>query len=47
MIMAEGRGMTKSEPKEDWEAHDAMHTLMRAGEIVKNKPLLARAKKAA
>lgn len=33
--------------REDWEAHDAMHTLMRAGEIVKNKPLLKRVRKKA
>lgn len=29
----------------DWEAHDGMHTLMRAGEIIRNKPLLKRVRK--
>lgn len=33
--------------REDWEAHDAMHTLMRAGEIVRDKSLLKRARKKA
>jgi len=47
--MAEGKGMTKSSPKgskktegpDPWEVRDAMHTLLRAGEIVKDKKMLA------
>lgn len=33
---------TASKPKkyDEWEVRDAMHTLMRAGEITKNKKLL-------
>ncbi len=31
----------------DWEASDAMHTLMRAGEIIHDKPLLMRVRKRA
>jgi hypothetical protein len=37
----------QSYEKEDWEAHDGMHTLMRAAEIVKDKALLKRVKKKA
>ncbi len=34
-------GQTKGKNKyEDYEVHDAMHTMMRAGEIVKDKKLL-------
>lgn len=45
--MAKKRSSDMPESREDWEAHDAMHTLMRAGEIVKNKGLLKRARKKA
>lgn len=38
---------TSYHDKEDYEAHDAMHTLMRAGEIVKDKKLMGRVKKKA
>jgi len=31
----------------DYEAHEAMHTLMRAGEIIKDKKLMMRVKKRA
>lgn len=34
-----------SESLEDWEARDAMHTLMRAHEIGQNKGLLKRVRK--
>jgi hypothetical protein len=30
----------KSHKHDDWEVHDAMHTMMRAGEIVKDKKLM-------
>lgn len=44
--MAEGRGMTKSPRKyEDYEVRDAMHTMMRAGEIVKDKTLMGHVRK--
>lgn len=45
--MAEGRGMTKSTPKkyDDYEIRDAMHTMLRAGEIVKDKKLMGHVKK--
>jgi hypothetical protein len=48
--MAEGRGMAEStvkKPKEydDYEIQDAMHTMLRAGEIVKDKKLLGHVKK--
>lgn len=39
--------MAPSPMKEDWEAHDAMHTMMRAGEIVKDKKLMERVRKKA
>lgn len=32
---------------DEWDARDAMHTLMRAGEIIADKPLLEAARKAA
>ena len=37
----------KSREHDDWEAHDAMHTLMRANEIRKDKKLMARVEKKA
>lgn len=37
----------KSHEREDWEAHDAMHTLMRADEIRKDKKLMSRVEKKA
>lgn len=40
--MANSKAMPHSH--EDWEAHDAMHTLMRAGEIIADKKLLKRAR---
>lgn len=44
--MAQGRGMTPTaEPREDYEAKDAMHTLLRAHEITKNKHLMGRVRK--
>jgi hypothetical protein len=45
--MAEGRGMSKSTPKkyDDYEIHDAMHTMLRAGEIVKDKKLMGHVRK--
>jgi hypothetical protein len=46
--MAEGRGMTKSPASkkyDDYEVRDAMHTMMRAGEIVKDKTLMGHVKK--
>ena len=49
--MAEGRGMTKSTPKSynhpdrHWEVREAMHTMLRAGEVIKDKKLLAEVKK--
>lgn len=45
--MAKKTRSTPPESREDWEAHDAMHTLMRAGEIVKDKKLLGRVRKQA
>jgi hypothetical protein len=47
--MAEGKGMTKSTPASNkksagpdpWEVRDAMHTMLRAGEITKDKKMLA------
>jgi hypothetical protein len=45
--MAKNYPSTASSSKDDWEAHDAMHTLMRAGEIIKDKKLLSRARKKA
>ena len=41
------RGPAKDGSEHDYEAHDAMHTLLRAGEIVKNKKLLSRVRKRA
>lgn len=38
-------GPVEDGSEHDWEAHDAMHTLMRAGKIVKNKKLMGRVKK--
>lgn len=48
--MAEGRGMTKStshkqKKYEDYEVRDAMHTMLRAGEIVKDKHLMGHVRK--
>lgn len=47
--MAEGRGMTKSPPSkkkyDDYEIRDAMHTMLRAGEIVKDKHLMNHVRK--
>jgi hypothetical protein len=48
--MAEGRGMTKSTPGkakkyDEWEVKDAMHTMLRAGEIVRDKHLMGHVKK--
>jgi len=39
--------MTKSSPKkyDEWEVRDAMHTMLRAGEIVKDKKLMSHVKK--
>lgn len=48
--MAKGAALQANRPshdgsEHDWEAHDGMHTLMRAGEIIANKPLLKRVRK--
>ena len=48
--MAEGIGMTKSTPAkskkyDEWEVRDAMHTMLLAGEIVKDKKLMHHVKK--
>jgi hypothetical protein len=48
--MAEGEGMTKSTSKkqkkyDEWEVRDAMHTMLRAGEIVKDKHLMGHVRK--
>src|SRR5258708_6232743 len=46
--MAEGRGMAKSSSKkkyDHYEISDAMHTMMRAGEIVKDKHLMGHVRK--
>jgi hypothetical protein len=53
--MAEGKGMTVSTPKgekmpkgiDHWEVRDAMHTMLRASKIVKDKRMLAAVKKEA
>lgn len=50
--MAMSMGMpASSRPKkktlDKWEVRDAMHTMMRAGEIIKDKKLLAAVKKEA
>lgn len=37
--------MAKERKIEDYEARDAMHTLLRAGKITKDKPLLEAARK--
>lgn len=34
-----------SHPDRQWEVRDAMHTMLRAGEISKNKPLLKEVRK--
>jgi hypothetical protein len=39
--------MAKARKIDEWEARDAMHTLMRAGEITKDKALLEAARKQA
>ena len=38
---------TKAKKYDEWEVRDAMHTLMRAGEITKNKKLLELVRKEA
>jgi hypothetical protein len=48
--MAEGAGMEKStSPKakkyDEWEVRDAMHTILKAGEHVKNKHLMKHVRK--
>lgn len=48
--MAEGIGMAKStsarqKKYDEWEVKDAMHTMMRAGEIVKDKTLMGHVRK--
>ena len=46
--MAEGRGMAKSPSKkkyDEWEVRDAMHTMLRAGEITKDKHLMGHVRK--
>lgn len=48
--MAEGMGMTKStsgkgKKYDEWEVRDAMHTMLRAGEIVKDKHLMGHVRK--
>jgi hypothetical protein len=37
----------KPKKHDEWEVRDAMHTMLRASEIIKDKPLLAAIKKAA
>jgi hypothetical protein len=37
----------KSNPYEDWKVDDAMHTMMRAGEIVKDKKMIGLVRKKA
>lgn len=48
--MAEGIGMErstapKSKKYDEWEVRDAMHTMLRAGEIVRDKKLMGHVKK--
>jgi hypothetical protein len=48
--MAEGIGMehstaSKSKKYDEWEVKDAMHTMLRAGEIVKDKKLMGHVRK--
>jgi hypothetical protein len=48
--MAQGRGMTpdtpsKSKKYDEWEVRDAMHTIMRAQEHIKNKQLMGHVRK--
>lgn len=47
--MAEGRGMTKSptgnRKYDEYEVRDAMHTMLRAGEIVNDKALMGHVRK--
>ena len=50
--MAEGIGMakstaTKSKKYDEWEVRDAMHTMLRAGEIVQDKTLMGHVRKQA
>lgn len=40
-------GKAKPKKYDEWEVRDAMHTMMRAGEIVKDKKLLALVRKEA
>lgn len=40
-------GPAKKKGFDHWEVRDAMHTMLRAGEIIKNKKLLAAVKKEA
>lgn len=40
-------GPYKSNPYEDWRVEDAMHTMMRAGEIVKDKKMIGLVRKKA
>ncbi len=49
MAMAETSSVNASKPKkyDEWEVRDAMHTLMRAGEITKDKKLLGLVRKEA
>ena len=47
--MAEGIGMEKStsakKKYDEWEVRDAMHTMLRAGEIVQDKALMGHVRK--
>ena len=42
---AEPHAPAKDGSEHDWEAHDAMHTLLRAAEVAKDKALMSRVKK--
>lgn len=44
---AEASAPAKKKGFDHWEVRDAMHTMMRAGEIIKDKKLLAAVKKEA